>query len=295
MNTAKVIATDLDGTLFYPRKRIKMIPKDSRRFLEHFIDDGGRLVLVSGRNRYFGEKVGHNLKRSIDIIGCNGAFVTCNNMLIQEKCFPVDELKQMLKEVRREYHFMVVSLFCRHRNLVVDTGIMNWRTRFGYRFYQFIQGVYREPALMSDKVFYEELEKGEVYKVLLIVGILPRDKQKAQQITDVLSKAYPDMVFAWTDQAIEVTPKGCSKSSGLAFYLEYNKISSDNILVVGDSGNDISMFEAYQPTSFCMAHSPKDVQKHAAHIIQRFSNLKKYIYPSVEIDNPQDKNNLKGH
>ncbi len=288
MNTAKVIATDLDGTLFYPRKRIKMIPSDSRKFLERFIDDGGRLVIVSGRNRYFGEKVERNLKRHVDVVGCNGAFVTCNGMVIQEKCFPTDELKQMLKEVRREYHFMVASLFCRHRNFVIDSGIMNWRTLLGYRMYQFMQGVYREPVQISDKLFYEELEKGEVYKVLLITGIMPKYKEIARQITETLTKTYPNMVFAWSDQAIEITPKGCSKSSGLAFYLDYNKISSDNILVVGDSGNDISMFQAFQPTSFCMAHSSPDVQKHAAHIIQRFSDLKEYIYPSVEKNNPLD-------
>ena len=47
----KVIATDLDGTLFYPKRRVRMIKSKSLKFLRRHIDNGGRLVLVSGRKR----------------------------------------------------------------------------------------------------------------------------------------------------------------------------------------------------------------------------------------------------
>ena len=46
----KLIATDLDGTLFYPKKRIKMISKKNLRFLRDRIDKENHIVIVSGRN-----------------------------------------------------------------------------------------------------------------------------------------------------------------------------------------------------------------------------------------------------
>ena len=36
----KVLATDLDGTLFYPKGRKRCIPKKNVKFLQDFIDDG---------------------------------------------------------------------------------------------------------------------------------------------------------------------------------------------------------------------------------------------------------------
>jgi hydroxymethylpyrimidine pyrophosphatase-like HAD family hydrolase len=56
----------------------------------------------------------------------------------------------------------------------------------------------------------------------------------------------------------------------------------DNVLVVGDSGNDISMFQAFPGRSFCMDHSLEDVKQHASFVIKRFSDIENYVYPSAE-------------
>ncbi len=277
----KVIATDLDGTLFYPRKRLRMVSSDNRAFINKFMDDGGRLLVVSGRNRHFGERLSHNLKRPLDMVGCNGSFVLSGEELIKESFFDNEKLKQMLAEVRREYHIPLVMLFPKRDNVILPQTHVSFLTSMGYLFYQFFQGTYREQAIRSDRVFYEELEKGRVYKLMLFFGVA-NAKQESFKAAQLLRLRYPDAEFSWVNQAIEVTPKGCSKSSGLTFYLDYNHISPDNVLVVGDSGNDISMFDAYRDESFCMKHSPAEVQKHASHIINRFSDLESFVYPSEE-------------
>ncbi len=278
----KVIATDLDGTLFYPRKRIRMISADNRSFINKFMDDGGRLLIVSGRNRYFGEKVGFNLHRKVDVVGCNGAFVLSNSELVKETFFNKESLKKLLNEVQREYKIPLVLLFTKHRNIVIPKTGVGSITGLAYTVYEFFQGTYREPIVRSDRVFYEELEKGEVYKTMLFFGAAKKAKEKALKACQLLTLVYPDVEFSWVNQAIEITPKGCSKSSGIAFYLDYNHISRDNVLVIGDSGNDISMFDAFRDVSFCMNHSPDEVKKHASHIIKRFYDLESYIYPSEE-------------
>src|SRR5574344_735784 len=122
----KVIATDLDGTLFYPRKRIRMISKDNRAFINKFMDDGGKLLLVSGRNRYFGEKVAQNLHRPVDVVGCNGAFVLSDGKLAKESFFNKDSLKKILNETCREYKIPLVMLFTKRHTTVINNLGVNW-------------------------------------------------------------------------------------------------------------------------------------------------------------------------
>ena len=54
---SKLIAIDLDGTLFYPKKRIKLVSKENIRFLKWAKANGHEVVFVTSRNRQFVEKV----------------------------------------------------------------------------------------------------------------------------------------------------------------------------------------------------------------------------------------------
>jgi Cof subfamily protein (haloacid dehalogenase superfamily) len=282
MTNVKVIATDLDGTLFYPRKRVRMIPKKSREFIERFIKDGGKLLLVSGRNRYISGKVTRNLGHQIDVVGCNGAFITSGGAIVKETFFDKEYLKKILADINREYDPPLVLLLTKRRNLVMTQTDVSHFTNFGYFLYELSQGVYKEPFIRSDRVFYEELAFGQVYKVMIMFGLSRKKRLGAKEANKLFRLRYPEAEFSWIGEFIEITPGGCSKSNGIAFYLDYNKIPHDNVLVVGDSGNDISMFEAFHEQSFCMDHGPEEVKKHASHVIKRFYDLASYIYPSEE-------------
>ena len=91
MKSVKLIATDLDGTLFYPKKRSHMVTKENRAFIHRFVGDGGRILLVTGRNAYFGEKVGSKIGHPFDYIACNGSLVVSGGKRIFEKGIPNEE------------------------------------------------------------------------------------------------------------------------------------------------------------------------------------------------------------
>lgn len=287
MVNGKVIAVDLDGTLFYPPKRIRMISGGNRAFIYRFMDDGGKLLLVSGRNLYTPEKVASVLGRELDVVGCNGAFVISGGHYVKEAFLDRAFVKTMLKEVGREFHIPLTMLFTKHRNIVMPvTGVSRF-TGMCYSVYQASQLAYRDPVIRSDKAYVEELEKGEIYKVMLFFGIAGKAVEMARKCNEILKERYPEAEFSWCRQTVEITPKGCTKDSGIASYLEYNRIEKDNVLVVGDSGNDISMFEAFKENSFCMEHSPVAVKEHAAHVVKRFYDLEGYLYPSEERKDPR--------
>ena len=46
----KLLATDLDGTLFYPKRKFTLMTRKNAKFLKDFYNAGGKVMLVTGRN-----------------------------------------------------------------------------------------------------------------------------------------------------------------------------------------------------------------------------------------------------
>jgi Cof subfamily protein (haloacid dehalogenase superfamily) len=282
MLTDKVLFTDLDGTLFYPRRRLTMISKENREFLKRFRNDGGRVVTVSSRNVYFAKKVMKSLGFPLDSIGCNGAFVFSDGALIKETFFEPETLKAIIKDIKERWKPPIMLMLTKNRNMVISQTDVSSMTNLSYLLYQNFMGVYKEPYVRSDRIFYEEIEKGRVYKILVMIGITKKKIARCHDITLEARARHPEAEFAWCTQCFEITPKGCTKGTGVQFYLDYNKINPDNVLVVGDSGNDISMFDMFKGRSYCLEHGPEEVQRHASATIKKFTDLERYVYPSEE-------------
>lgn len=274
----KVIATDLDGTLFYPKKKFRLISMRNRRFLRRFIDDGGRLLIVSSRNISVRDKIADVLERPVDMVGCNGCFVTADQRFIYEQCFDNALLREVLEYVNRSIRPKIFLLSSRNHTFVMKRNFYTW----WYIPYYFFQGALREFFVRNDDILEREMNEGYVYKVMLLVGIRKSATYKARDLVPELSERFPNVEFTWTGQMLEITPKACTKSQGIAFYLDYRKISHDNVLVVGDSGNDVSMFDSFPEHSYCMSHAEDEVKAHAKATIKYVSDLEKLLYPSED-------------
>ncbi|NLB49066.1 MAG: HAD hydrolase family protein [Erysipelotrichia bacterium] len=85
------------------------------------------------------------------------------------------------------------------------------------------------------------------------------------------------MESSWTVKVIELTPRGCTKGNGVEKYCQIMNIDHNNVYVVGDSGNDISMFEKFYERSYCMRRGHPSARKYAKHIISRVYKLEKLI------------------
>lgn len=274
----KVIATDLDGTLFYPKRRIKMITKKSLEFLRRHVDNGGRLILVSGRNSTYLQKVQEKINRPVDMIGCNSAFIVANGEYIKNVTFEAKSIVKILKEIDETYHprgYLVMSSeghFISYRKF--DTLFY----KVGYALWNAFEGTYKEPFEVNTKLFEEILESGKARKIMVFFGIGKKNVANCKEANKGIRASYGDKLEAsWSNEFIELSPFGCSKSEGLKYYLDYLKIKHSDIYVVGDSGNDISMFNSFPENSFCMAHAPLSVSKYAKHTLKRFADLEKYI------------------
>ena len=278
----KVIATDLDGTLFYPKKRLRMVTKKNKEFLRRFAEQGGKVLISSSRSEQFYKKMREKLDFPFDFIGADGTFIIYNGKKIYDKTFDVPSLKRLIFDIREKYDPPLMLLSTRDSPLIMTkTKVSHW-TNFVYFVYQAVQGVYHEPVVRSDHFFYGAMESGGAHKLMVLIGITKKKKKLAEQVTKDLARKYPEFEFMWLDQFIEITPKGCSKGAGVAFYLDYLGLNHDNVLVVGDSGNDVSMFEAFYENSYCMEHAPESVKAKAKHTVARVYELENELYPSAD-------------
>lgn len=284
----KLLATDLDGTLFFPKKRAKLIPSRNKKFIADFVKRGGKVVLVSSRGDAFLERTRQRLGVPVDFIGTDGTWIQIDGKVVREDVFEIESCKKLLNELRRDYDPKMILISTReHPNVLTRTDVSKVTNLFHF-LWQMVQGAYREPFIRSDNFFYQELNKGTVRKMMILIGITKANQRRAKEITEVLQKRYPDFEFVWLNQFIEITPKGCSKASGLSFYLDYLGISHDNVAVVGDSGNDVPMFQEFYENSYCMKHAPAAVKAQAKNVIGYVSDLRPVLCPS-EDDTPSEK------
>lgn len=272
----KVIATDLDGTLFYPKRRVRMINTDNKFFLRKFIDEGGRVVLVSGRNIRYLEKVERKLKRPVDAIGCNGAFIKVNNKFIKKSHMNNQRLLKVLDDMNKRFKIGGIFLMCDEYNFIVPKHEFGIYNRIGFTLYQLWQGIYKEKTIRNDKVLHQALKDAKIYKVMLFFGPSKKKMIYCYNAMNEMIKLYPDFAFAYNGPSIEMSNSNATKALAVKQYLDYLKIKHDNVMVVGDSGNDVSMFETF-PNSFCMAQASDEIKGKAKHIIRRVNEIEKYL------------------
>jgi Cof subfamily protein (haloacid dehalogenase superfamily) len=268
----RVIATDLDGTLFYPRRRRKMIPRKNIELIKSFISEGGRIVLVSGRSFHYAEKVFEVIGQKVDFIGCNSAVMYVNDQIVDEVFLP-SNFPDIFHEIQTKYHLRGYMLMSKNVPLALETATLPGPLRLFYNVYYRFQGIYRENYAFDQKVWKRELHSGQIYKFMLYFGLTGKGKRRAMEANKYIRATYPMIESSWSNGFIEITGKNISKAEGLKKYCRYLNIAQDDIIVVGDSGNDISMFNAFYENSYCMDHASEKVKKYAKHTLKQFSDL----------------------
>lgn len=140
--------------------------------------------------------------------------------------------------------------------------------------------------MIDNKMFDEEVEKGDIIKMMTFFGMGRSKKTITKEINKVIREECPDIESSWTSIVNEITPVGCDKGAGVDYYSKYLKIKPSDVYVVGDSGNDITMFNLFHENSYVMAKAYPSVKKYAKHVIRRVYKLDKLLLQ-------EEKNNAK--
>ena len=279
----KVLACDLDGTLFYPRGVRRCISKKNVRFLRRWYDAGNKIVLVTSRAHAFTEKLKKEIQRPFDTLNFASAQMYHDDQLISDTYMPNKDIKAIFDEIETKYKPLGYMLNYEADELVAynpkRSGIIfTWLVYIWY----FFQFKYREPGKINNEKFLDAIENHKPYKLVTFFGFGKKKRELSKEINKQLRSNFPSLESSWSIIVNEITPKGCNKGDGLVEYCRKLNINHDDVYVVGDSGNDISMFNAFHEHSYCMAHAYPSVKKYAKHVITRVHKLDKLVLKGEE-------------
>lgn len=275
---SKVLAVDLDGTLFYPKKVKRCISIKNVHFLRRWIDEGNRLLIVTSRTHEFTLRLKDEIQRPFDVINCSSAQIFHDEELIHERTIKNSDMTSMLKIIKKRYHPSAIFISSeKYPNVIYRSSGLSKISLLFYRLWYFFQFKYREPSVVSNDLFKKELETGKIYKVMIFYGFGKRKGTLSKEINKELRENFPDIESSWSSIVNELTPNHCNKGEGIEKYCQLLNVDPKDVYVVGDSGNDIAMFNRFHENSYCMSHAYPSVKKYAKHVISRVHKLEKIV------------------
>ena len=273
----KLLATDLDGTLFYPKDKKNIISSKNLKVVRDFIDAGNEVAIVTGRSLSYCNLVEKKINRPVTKICFNGALVCKGDEIRTSRSIPNQMCKDLIDKFYKDFHLKGVFIMTKEGVFVSmkkDNPILIQVCKIYYS----TQKNLAESASFSKKQYDEQLNNSDIYKIMFFFGVTPRAKKKASEANKLLRNILDDFECSWSSNVVEITAKDCHKANGILDYIATTNINHDDVYVVGDSGNDISNFKEFYEHSFCMGHASKSIRRYAKYIIDKFSDLTRYIY-----------------
>lgn len=275
---AKVLACDLDGTLLYPKPFKTIIPKKNLIFIRKWIDAGNRFVVVSSRGKHFMEWLEDEIQRPFDYIACTSALISINGKIVKDTPMDNKKLIKIVKVINDKYHPLAFVATSEPNPLVIrNNSVSGFFLMILYKLFWYSQRKAKEPYVLSNEEFDRQIKKEKIYKLIVFFGIGRNKKTLSKQINNDLREMFDDVESSWSSIVNELTPKDCSKGSGLEFYCKYLNIKHSDVYVVGDSGNDITMFKPFYENAYAMKKAYPSVKKYAKHSIGKVYKLEKIL------------------
>lgn len=275
----KLIATDLDGTLFYPKKKIRLLVNRNKKFLSNFINQGNRVVLVSGRNYHISRRIIKKLKHNVDMIACNGSALYRDREIIEDYPMSHEDVKRMYEDNLENRNIMSWIFMTDQDNMIIVPNKMGLLLTICYRIGLIFQFRYRGTYRFGKRHFLKMLKDNNVriYKAMSIYGLGIKGINKATSCIPEMQEKYGNTFeVIQSHSSLEIMNKNINKASCLLKYIKTLGIEKEEVAVIGDSGNDVPLFEAF-PNSFVMAQAQKEVMEKANTVIKGVYELEKYV------------------
>lgn len=263
----RVIATDLDGTLLTPRKKFSLVPKENKDYLKNFYGD---VVLVSGRSPRFCAKVCNALKIHHNFIALNGALIVKNGNVIYRQSMKKTGLVAMLEFLEAYYTKFELLIFDKYDRIVCYSPMSKLKIKAKH-FKHYIKHVrLHDKIIVNNKLALKLLNNNiDIHKVIIY-------SDHCDDMYSLIKKEFNEhFSFFPSHHSVEVSPIGVSKGDALSYLINTTKVKKEEVFVVGDSANDLSMFELFK-NSFVMDTAENYIKAKAKHTLQSFTDLEKY-------------------
>lgn len=260
----RLVASDLDGTLLDTFRRIT---DENREAIAMLQEHGIEFIINTGRDYQNVVDIAAEANLTCGMICSNGAsgYDEKGKMLFQH-FIPSDSVKQIF-EIFRKLDFVP--------NVFSQQGRISFLSKEGLEDYTRNVMIPSMQISHPDFVYTDQDLQDLMGRVIFIDGeetLFQSDHQilkvtthttQPERLADLREalKAVPDLAVANTSVAdLEITSVHAQKGIGLMDYAKTKGYQADEIVAIGDSGNDYSMLSLPGIHSVAMANATEEIQ-----------------------------------
>lgn len=243
----KILALDLDGTLFTTEKTVTDANKEALKAVR---DKGVKVVITTGRPL----KAIGNLLEELDLVNEEDYSITFNGGLVQKNTgLILDKSALALSDVKVIHQEL--------DRIGLPTDILSEGTVYSIPSSDGCHSQYylANPLLSFIEIdSIEDLSKKIVYnKIVTVTDATYLDQQLAKANQDLFVN-YES--FKSRDIIFEVMPKGINKAFGLNLLCQHLGLEAKNVMAMGDEANDLSMLK-WAGLGIAMANATSQAKK----------------------------------
>jgi len=250
----KLLVSDLDGTL-YPKSG----ENSEKQFLNNikavkeWLGKGNKFAVATARGIGHYEELCGKLGFKVDFIGGNGSEMVLSSGEIILKEFPCSIFIDLCKYVQEN-----------DINASVTTIKDGW--------YWSSKDCYPIKNAPVQRKVWEHIRVAKLGEMdsemgLQRIAVLtpPENRETLKKI--IANRNYDVHISTSDIDTIDIGPKNSSKGIAIHELCDYYAIDRNQVIVVGDSNNDIPMFEITDK-SYCICHAELEVLNKASRIVE---------------------------
>lgn len=249
----KLFISDLDGTLLkIGDEYSKGVSDENRQAILDYIAGGNLFGIASARDNYLNE-ISPVLGFVPYYIGGNGSVIIVGDEI--DRIYLKKGVFERTLEYIREHHIDASVLY----------GTTAGEYISDYDHYPNNCDSIKRPKGVFDKLpLLDKDDDGICYSIAILV--------RSEEL-DICQKGLKKHLEGWAEvvssdtDLININPLNCTKGNGVLRLTEKLGIDIKNVGVIGDSDNDISMFDI-TANSFVMDHASDNVRKHAKYTVK---------------------------
>ncbi len=260
----KLVCIDMDGTLLNKHHEVS---EENKMALKEATDLGVNIAISTGR-------IFASARIYAKITGIKAPLICSNGSYIRGKDTDEVIFKSILNrealdkiyEIIKKHNFL--AYFDTPYGIISDTKIPEDDSH----------RIMNEWADKEEKIQFYEVEDfrdafkeyaSDILKLIIIEDENSTKIKDAKEDIDKLS-GYVDIVYSWGGCA-ELMAKGTSKGNAVKILAKRLGIKKEEIMCIGDSGNDLSMLKE-AGLAVVMDNAPKEIKRYANYITETNEN-----------------------
>lgn len=271
----KCLISDVDGTLLLHGDVFTSIIEESTvEVVNTMVNQGVHFALASGRTHSNKSVFEEQLGFPLDFIGSNGSSVIIDNHLKVDETMPWDFYTRLAKTVSKQ-NVLANLMYVNSDGYHVYDKLHGWEDTLFLEMYHNKELAHYFEGTVQDWRKVSPHSKRFNKALITIAGVQDRN-QLMKYLEEFVLLENVDMFYSG-DIFIEIMPKAINKASGVASLCRHYGFRYDEVAVVGDSFNDVSMFSQHFEHSFVMADADPQVKAYAKHVVASVDEAAQYI------------------